>query len=253
MPVPLDPTASVQGLMDLARARAQAGDTAGAARTWQAAVHLAETHELHGLLAVIEARIAEVDVRARRLELARERLDAAWDRIRARNVPAATRAEVGGRLGQVLVFQGEVATGVALMQDAAAAWREAGEETTAHELDLAVAAVCERVDRAVDEAGVEPGPRAEALARRARVKSALGMTAEAAEDLGKAWAMAARLEPGRRGRIGLLYGGALLERGAPDAALAVVRVARAALEAAGDAHGLAAADALLARLPGATA
>lgn len=248
-----DPATSVQGLMDLAKARAQAGDSDGAARTWQAAVHLAEAHGLHGVIAVAEARMAEVDVRARRLDLARQRLDIAWARLQGGGTAPAARAEVGGRLGQVLVFQGEVDAGVALMHAAASDWRTAGEETAAHELDLAVAAVCERIDRAVDDAGVEPGPRAEALCRRARVKLAVGLGDDARKDLDAAWAMAAHLDPGPRGRVGALHGQVLAASGRPDAALAVLHAARDALTEAGDAAWLARVDALLAGLPGASA
>ena len=238
--------ASIEGLFTLARERARAGDESGAARTWAAAVALAEREGLEEIVAVAEAGLAQADVRERRLDLAQARLEAAWRRCRPPSTPPGVRAQVGGQLGQVLVFQGRPAEGVALMHAAVQDWRSAGDATAAHELELAVSAICERVDRAVDEiSDADPETRAAALCRRAEVALATDHAERAQCDLAEAWSLAQVLPARPRGRVGALYGQLLAARGAPGA-MAVLLTARAAWAEADEPQWLERVDAILA-------
>lgn len=247
----MDTRASVEALFQLARDRARAGDDAGAARTWDAAVGLAEGAGLEEIVAIAEAGLAQVDVRERRLEVAHARLASAWARCGRPGVPAAVRAQVGGQLGQVLVFLGRPAEGASLMHGAVRDWQAAGESTAAHELELALSAVCERVDRAVDEAASAPAEsRAAALCRRAQVALATDDAERAVRDLAAAWDLARPLDPRPRGRVGALYGQLLAARGAPDA-LPVLLAARQAWEAVGERGWIQRVDALIAGAAGA--
>lgn len=231
---PMDTRTSIEGLFALARERARSGDEAGAARTWSAAVSLAEETGLEEVVAIAEAGLAQADVRERRLDAARVRLEGAWTRCQGAAISPGVRAQVGGQLGQVLVFLGQPGEGVALMQAAVRDWRTAGDDTAAHELELAVSAICERVDRAVDEAsGSDPEHRAACLCRRAEVALGTDHTARALEDLAAAWALARELPARPRGRVGALYGQVLAAQGAATA-MSVLLAAREAWQEAGD-------------------
>jgi hypothetical protein len=243
----MDTRASVEGLFTLAKERARAGDEAGAARTWDAAVALAEEAGLQEIVAVAEAGLAQADVRERRLDIAQARLESAWARCQGPGIPAGVRAQVGGQLGQVLVFQGRPADGVALMHAAVGDWRAAGDAAAAHELELAVSAVCERVDRAVDELGDgAPEARAAALSRRAQVALATGHVDRATADLEAAWGLAQGLPARPRGRVAALYGQLLTAQGAPGA-MPILQAARAAWQEAADPAWVARVDALISR------
>jgi len=242
----LDARASIEGLFSLARERARAGDESGAARTWAAAVALAEREGLEQIVAVAEAGLAQADVRERRLDLAQTRLEAAWRRCQSASTAPGVRAQVGGQLGQVLVFQGRPAEGVALMHAAVRDWRTAGDPTAAHELELAVSAICERVDRAVDETPeAETEARAAALCRRAEVALATDHAERALEDLAEAWSIAQSLPSRPRGRVGALYGQVLAARSAPGA-MAVLLTARSAWAEADEPGWLDRVDAIIA-------
>lgn len=240
-----DPAASIQGLLDLARARAQAGDLAGAARTWEAAIHLADAHGLPGPEVAARLAMAERAVKQGRLDDAHAQLDAAWARIAGTDGPDA--AEVQGRRGQVLVFRGELGAGVAEMRAAAARWEALGVKDRATELDLAAQAVEARVDKAVDQAAAGEA-RGRALRMRARLRRELGDGPAAAADLQRAWELA-ELPAGLRGGIGSELGALLLEQGQPDRARTVLSVAREL----GDNDQQAIVDALLAQAGGASA
>ena len=230
----LDPAASVQGLLDLARARAKAGDSEGAGRTFAAALHLAETHGLWGPTAQAQSWLAGIDVRRGRLSLARERLDRAHALCVQHAVEPGTTAEVAAQLGQVLVFQGSVGAGVALMSEAVATFRSLGCTTECDELELALAAVQSRVDQAVRDAKTGSEAEAHAWLRRAEVRLGLGSRGPAREDLARAWATAAPLPPETRARVGLDYSRLLVAEGPEhhDAARAVLQAVRASLHEA---------------------
>jgi hypothetical protein len=236
--------AAVQALFDLARARGADGDMAGAARTWDGAVHLGEAHDLHGPIVVAIVRLAEVDVRARRLDEAQALLEEAWARCEAHPVGSRPRAEVAGRLGQILVFRGRPDLGVALMTQAVDEWERSGERAAAHELGLAIAAVCERVDQTVKDAGETADARAHALEMRARVKLAVGQSHDAEVDLERAWGLASA--PAMRGRVGATYGTTLRAGGREARAQSILEAARQAWTEAGDPAWVARIDALLA-------
>ena len=235
--------ASVRALFELARARGAAGDSAGAARTWDAAVHLAEAKGLQGPLAIEITRLAEVDIRGKRFDVALALLEDAWARCEAHPVGHRVRAEVAGRLGQLLVFRGRPDLGVALMTQAIEAWQACGEAAASHELGLALAAICERVDRTVTDAGGDPDGRARALEARARVKLAIGQPHDADTDLAQAWAIAR--SPAVRGRVGATYGPALRAAGRDALAETVLTEARQAWATAGDGAWVAHIEALL--------
>lgn len=247
----MDTRASVEALFSLAKERARAGDDAGAARTWDAAVSLAEGAGLGEIVAIAEAGLAQADVRERRLDVAHARLHTAWMRCQGPEASPGVRAQVGGQLGQVLVFRGRPAEGVALMQGAVADWRTADEATAAHELELAVTAICDRVDRAVEEsAGAPAEAQAAALCRRAEVALATGRTDRALLDLAAAWDLARPLAPRLRGRVAALHGQVLAAQGSPEA-LPVLLSARAAWEAVGDPDWVARVDGLISGATGA--
>lgn len=240
-----DPSASIQGLLELARARAQAGDLAGAARTWEAAIHLADAHGLPGPEVAARLAMAERAVKQGQLDEAHAQLDAAWERISGTEGPDA--AEVQGRRGQVLVFRGELGAGVAEMRAAAQRWERLGVKDRATELDLAAQAVEARVDKAVDEATTDDA-RARSLRMRARLHRSLGDATAAEADLAVAWELQALPQRLRAG-IGSELGALLLERGQADRARTVLSAARDL----GDAHHQAIVDALLAQAGGASA
>lgn len=241
----MDTRASIEALFSLAKQRARAGDEAGAARTWDAAVGLAEREGLEEIVAVAEAGLAQADVRERRLEVARARLHTAWGRCQGPDTSPGVRAQVGGQLGQVLVFLGQPAEGVALMHGAVADWRSAGETTAAHELELAMSAVCERVDRAVQESAEAPAEaRAAALCRRAEVALATGRTDRALADLASAWDVARPLAARPRGKVAARYGQLLAAQGSPHA-VPILLAAREAWVAAGEPAWVARVDQLI--------
>jgi tetratricopeptide (TPR) repeat protein len=240
-----DPAASIQGLLELARARAQAGDVAGAARTWEAAIHLADEHGLPGPEVGARLAMAERAVKQGQIDEALAQLTAAWERVEGAG--GADAAEVQGRRGQVLVFQGELGAGIVEMRAAAARWESLGIKDRATELDLAAQAVEARVDKAVEEATTDEG-RARSLRMRARLRRALGAAAAAEADLHGAWELSgvpARLRAG----IGSELGALLLEHGQVDRARAVLAATRALADS--DQNDVV--DALLARAGGASA
>ncbi|MEC8422154.1 MAG: hypothetical protein VX000_00180, partial [Myxococcota bacterium] len=164
---------------------------------------------------------------------------------------AGVRAQVGGQLGQVLVFLGLPGEGISLMQGAVVDWDAAGETTAAHELELAISAVCERVDRAVVEAeGGSAEERAAALCRRAQVALATDHPEAALSDLADAWSLARALPDRPRGRVAALYGQVLAAQGS-EAALPVLLAAREAWASADDPSWVARVDALIAGASGA--
>ncbi len=184
---PLTPAESVEGLMDLARARARAGDAEGAGRTFAAALHLAEHHGLWGPTARAQAWMADADVKRGRLDLARQRLEHAWSLCQEHQLDAATAGTVAGRLGQVLVFSGQPAAGAVWMKQGIRLLNEGEQQREAEELELGLAAICDRVDRAVSEHPTGTLAHVEALILRGHVQAATGRTTGAQADLLAAW------------------------------------------------------------------
>jgi len=224
----LSTTASVDGLLDLARSRAKAGDSAGAGRTFAAALHLAEASGLWGPTARAQTWLAGIDVKRGQLDLARQRLDLAWAMVNEHALPAEVRGQVGAQLGQVLVFQGHPGPGAALMHSAIADLRSTGQQQEAGELELALAAICDRVDRAVDQAPPGSTERVHALLRRARTRLAVGQASAARADLAGAWQCADTMPVALRVQVGLHYGKLLLAAGPhhTDQARAVLQATR---------------------------
>lgn len=228
---PLDAKTSVEGLLELARARAKAGDAEGAGRTFAAALHLAEAHNLWGPTARAQAWLAGIDVRKGRLPLARARLDRARSICMEQAVEAAVQAEVAAQLGQVLLFQGQAGPGVALMAEALGRYRELGQNTECDELELALAAVRTRVEQAVSDAREGTPEQVHARVRRAEVALGLGSRSAAREDLGLAWSAAGLLTDRARAQVGLQYARLLAtdEESHHAAALTVLQTIRGSL------------------------
>mgnify|MGYP000064517477 CR=1 FL=1 len=245
----MDPATSVEGLLTLARTRAKAGDAEGAGRTFAAALHLAETHNLWGPTARAQAWLADIDVRRGRLPLARQRLDQARALCLAHPVAPDIRAEVAAQLGQVLLFQGHAGAGVALMAEAVGLFRDLNRTAERDELELAIAAVLSRVDQAVRDTPERSTDRVRALVRRAEVRLGVGNSAGARADLSTAWSGATSLSSAFRTRVGLDYSRLLIAAGTHHhaAALAVLQAVRPL--ASPDTH--AEVDALVGRLNGA--
>ena len=220
----MDVAESVDGLLKLARARAKAGDLTGAARTWEAAIHLAEQAGIAGPEVAARLAVSEKLVQSGKPAEALDQLLAAWGRV-AEGPPSAQRAEVEGRLGQVMVFVGEVAAGVARMRAASAAWTTLGEPARSTELDLATQAVEARVDRAVSGAK-DAEARVRALRVRATMLVANGSEALALRDLRDAWATVDPLPAGLRTVVGLDLAALLVRGSEMDAARAVLGQAR---------------------------
>ena len=237
---------SVDGLIELAKARAQAGDAAGAGRTFAAALHLAELHGLYGPTARAQTWLAGVDVKNGKLALARQRLDLAWQLCQAHDLSAQVRGEVGAQLGQVLVFQGHAGAGAALMYQAISDLQTAGQSRQAEELELALAAVCSRVDRAVDETPPGSIERVHALLRRARTRLGVGQSVAARADLCTAWDSATQLPNRLRAHIGHDYGKLLVAAGPQHAAQARAVLQAARMLSSDDPERCAELDALLA-------
>lgn len=177
------PAESVEGLLQLARARAQGGDAAGAGRTFAAALHLAEAHQLYAPTAKAQAWLAEIDVKRGRLDLARQRLEAAWSLCEAHQLPPEITAPIAAQLGQVWVFAGRLDAGVALMRTAVGWLRGLEQTVAADELELAVVAVDDRSQRLVTEAEVGSVAHFRARARRAQVQVGLGRVPAAVQTL----------------------------------------------------------------------
>lgn len=214
-PGTLDPAQSVEGLLQLAHARAEAGDSEGAGRTFAAALHLAEAHGLWEPTARAQAWLAGVDVRNGRLELARQRLDRAWALCVDHAVSPLLQAEVGSQLGQVLVFQGQPGAGVAHMQRARLAFGELGHPTERDELDLAIAAIHTRAAQAVDDTPDDSEARVRALARLGEVRLGLGEPRSARDAFARAWetASTAELSESTQARLGLDFASLLVAAG----------------------------------------
>lgn len=230
-PPTLDPSTSVEGLLKLARARAQAGDAEGAGRTFAAALHLAETHDLWDPTARAQAWLAGIDVRRGRLPLARHRLDRARAICVEHALGADTQAEVASQLGQVLVFQGQLGAGVAMMAEAVGHYRSMGLTAEENELELALAAIQSRVEQSVQHSTEGSEEWIHATVRRAEVRLGLGSRGPAREDWGRAWAASATLSASNRTRIGLEYSRLLVSEGPAHhrSALAVLQTIRADL------------------------
>ncbi len=249
---PLSPAASVDGLMSLARARAKAGDAEGAGRTFAAALHLAETHGLWGPTARAQTWLAGVDVRRGRLPLARQRLDHAWSLCTEHHLDAELQAEVAAQLGQVLVFQGHAGAGVALMSRAVGLWTELGRATERDELELALAAIHNRVDQAVRDATPGSLDALRAIVRRAEEALGLGRRDRARSDFANAWRglAGASADPQLVVRVGLDYAQLLLadHSATTEPAQTVLLAVRQA--AVGQPDILTTVDELLAKVPG---
>ena len=246
----LSPADSVDGLIQLARTRAKAGDAAGAGRTFAAALHLAETHGLWGPTARAQAWLAGVDVKNGRLPLARERLDRAWALCSTHDVSLDVRAEVAGQLGQVLVFQGHAGAGAALMVEAVRLFGTLDRTAERDELELALAAMHGRVDDAVREAEPDTEAAVRATLRRGEVQLGMGQSAAARADFATAWQTAGRigLPSTFRGHIGLRYAGLLLAGPAAMAESARTVLQATRVDLADDEDALAEVDRLLTQL-----
>ena len=232
-------------LLTQARKRVEEGHPAAARRLWEAAAALAGREGLPGVRIQAQHELAAFDIRDQDFAAARARLDEALGLARQSGEDAPLAA-VAGRLGQVLVFQGEPHHGVVVLREAIAAWTRLGQDQPVRELELAVQAVCARVDRAVVEA---QGEAAAATARfhRARVRLACEDAAGARADLEAAWPAVQRGGDAESvGVVGTLLGQLLVAAGAPSA-LDVLTTARAAWSAHGDAEEVGRIDALLVR------
>ena len=234
-----------RSLLTQARKRVEEGHPDAARRLWEAAADLAGREGLPGVRIQAQHELAAFDIRARKFEEARARLDEALGLARQSGEDAPLAA-VAGRLGQVLIFLGEPHHGVVVLREAVAAWTRLGQDQPVRELELAIQAVCARVDRAVTEADGEAA-RATALFQRARVRLACADADGARDDLEAVWPAVQRSGDAESvGVVGTLLGQLLVAAGAPSAT-AVLTTARAAWQAHGDAEQVAHTDAMLAR------
>lgn len=234
-----------RSLLEQARQRVTDGHPEAARRLWLAAAELAGRQDLPGVRMQAQHELAAFDLRDRDLDSARARLDEALGLARAAGDDAPLAA-VAGRLGQVLVFQGEPHHGVVVMREAIGAFDRLGQGPPARELELAIQAVCARTDKAVTDAGDAPMPRAHALFQRARVRLASDDSAGARADLEAAWPLVQRGGDAESvGVVGTLLGQLLTASGAPEA-MAVLAVARAAWSTCGASHQVASIDTMLA-------
>ena len=136
--------------------------------------------------------------------------------------------------------------GAALMHGAGADLRSAGLTREAEELELALAAVCQRVDRAVTQASPGSTAQVHALLRRARTRLGVKQASAARADLASAWQCADSMPVSLRVHVGLHYGRLLLAAGPhhTDQARAVLQATRMVTE---DPSQQATLDSLLAR------
>ena len=144
------------------------------------------------------------------------------------------------------MFQGHAGAGAALMFQAISDLRGTGQEREAEELELALAAVCTRVDRAVSEAEAGSVARIHALLRRARTRLGVGQASDARADLASAWDSGTDLPDRLRAHIGLDYGKLLVAAGAAHTVQARAVLQATRMLCAGDAERCAEIDALLA-------
>jgi tetratricopeptide (TPR) repeat protein len=234
-----------RSLLEQARQRVTDGHPEAARRLWQAAADLAEAQALPGVRMQAQHELAAFELRDRDLDAARARLDEALGLARAA-AEDAPLAAIAGRLGQVLVFQGEPHHGVVVMREAVAAWDRLGQVQPVRELELAIQAVCARTDKAVAQTSDGSMARAQALFARARVRLACEDAAGARADLQAAWPLVQRGGDAESvGVVGTLLGQLLAAAGAPEATT-VLTTARAAWSTCGAAHQVRAIDAMLA-------
>ena len=224
--------AVVTDLLTQARQRLEEGHADAAQRLWGAVESLATAEALPDLRLQALHQLAAFDIRQQQLDAARRRLDEAFGLARALGADAPLAA-VGARLGQVLVFVGEPHNGVVVMREAQAAWRRLDQEAPVRELDLAIQAVCSKVDEAVS-AATSPAALVHALFGRARVRLAIEDAGGARSDLQQAWDLCGRLERADfTAVVGTLLG-QLLTAAADPSADAVLARAQAAWSAQGD-------------------
>lgn len=237
--------AVAKSLLTQARKHVEDGQLDAARRLWRAAGELAADQHLPGIRIQALHELAAFDIRDRDFVAARARLDEALELARASGEDAPVAA-VAGRLGQVLVFQGEPHHGVVVMREAAAAWQRLGQSQPVRELELAIQAVCSRVDKGVRDAGTDSAARAQALFARARVRLASDDATGAQSDLLACWPSVQQAGDAESVAVVGTMLGQLMVAAQDPGAPSVLATTRAAWQTTGDNDRVAQIDALLA-------